>query len=63
MGTSCCPAWASMAKREFPEQADCISMALTLMVLTGRMIKEKHPDCKVAFIGPCAAKNLVYYAV
>ncbi len=58
MGTSCCPAWASMAKREFPEQADCISMALTPMVLTGRMIKEKHPDCKVAFIGPCAAKKL-----
>ncbi len=58
MGTSCCPAWASMAKRLFPEQADCISMALTPMVLTGRLIKEKHPGCKVAFIGPCAAKKL-----
>ena len=28
------------------------------MVLTGRMIKKDHPDCKVVFIGPCAAKKL-----
>ena len=33
-------------------------MALTPMVLTGRMIKKQHPGCKVAFIGPCAAKKL-----
>lgn len=58
MGTSCCPAWSVMAKKEFPEYADCISMALTPMVLTGRLIKKEHPDCKVAFIGPCAAKKL-----
>ncbi|MCR5419679.1 MAG: 4Fe-4S dicluster domain-containing protein [Lachnospiraceae bacterium] len=58
MGTSCCPAWSVMAKKLFPEQANCISMALTPMVLTGRLIKQKHPGCKVAFIGPCAAKKL-----
>ena len=58
MGTSCCPAWAAMAKKLFPEQADCISMALTPMVLTGRLLKKMHPGCKVAFIGPCAAKKL-----
>ena len=28
------------------------------MVLTGRLIKKKHPDCMVAFIGPCSAKKL-----
>ena len=33
-------------------------MALTPMVLTARMIKQDHPHCKVAFIGPCAAKKL-----
>lgn len=58
MGTSCCPAWSVMAKREFPQYANCISMALTPMVLTGRLIKRDHPGCKVAFIGPCAAKKL-----
>ena len=58
MGTSCCPAWSVMAKTNFPEYAGCISMALTPMVLTGRLIKKNHPGCKVAFIGPCAAKKL-----
>ena len=58
MGTSCCPAWSVMAKKEFPQFADCISMALTPMVLTGRLLKKEHPGCKVAFIGPCAAKKL-----
>ena len=56
--SSCCPAWSVMAKREFPQYAECISMALTPMVLTGRLIKKEHPECKVAFIGPCAAKKL-----
>lgn len=58
MATSCCPAWSVMAKKLFPEQSQCISMALTPMVLTGRLIKKQHPGCKVAFIGPCAAKKL-----
>lgn len=58
MATSCCPAWAAFAKKNFPELTPNISMALTPMVLTARMIKKRHPDCKVAFVGPCAAKKL-----
>ena len=58
MATSCCPAWSVMVKKQFPELAPYISMALTPMVLTGRLIKKKHPDCMVAFIGPCSAKKL-----
>lgn len=58
MATSCCPAWSVMAKKEFPQFAEYISMALTPMVLTARMIKRDNPDAKVAFIGPCAAKKL-----
>ncbi len=58
MGTSCCPAWSSMAKMEFPEHANCISMALTPMVLTARMIRAEHPQAKIVFVGPCSAKKL-----
>ncbi|MBQ9058559.1 MAG: 4Fe-4S dicluster domain-containing protein [Atopobiaceae bacterium] len=58
MGTSCCPAWSVMAKMEFPEHAECISMALTPMVLTARLIREHHPKAKIVFVGPCAAKKL-----
>lgn len=47
-----------MAKKLFPEQAKCISMALTPMVLTARLIKQKEPNCKIVFVGPCAAKKL-----
>ena len=58
MGTSCCPAWSVMAKKTFPDHANCISMALTPMTLTARLIKHNHPNGKVVFIGPCAAKKL-----
>jgi iron only hydrogenase large subunit-like protein len=58
MGTSCCPAWSVMAKKMFPQFKDNISMALTPMVLTARLIKKDQPDARVVFIGPCAAKKL-----
>ena len=58
MATSCCPAWSVMAKKLFPQFADYISMALTPMVLTARLQKQRDPGCRVAFIGPCAAKKL-----
>ncbi|MCI5995462.1 MAG: 4Fe-4S dicluster domain-containing protein [Blautia sp.] len=58
MATSCCPAWSVMAKKLFPQFAPYISMALTPMVLTARLVKKQHPECRIAFIGPCAAKKL-----
>ncbi len=58
MGTSCCPAWSVMAKKEFPDHADCISMALTPMTLTARLIRKQHPNAKIVFVGPCSAKKL-----
>ena len=58
MATSCCPAWSVMAKKLFPTLAPYISMALTPMVLTARMLKKDDPDACIAFIGPCAAKKL-----
>ena len=58
MGTSCCPAWSVMAKKLFPEFKENISMALTPMVLTARLVKRDNPDARIVFIGPCAAKKL-----
>ncbi|MBQ3553445.1 MAG: 4Fe-4S dicluster domain-containing protein [Clostridia bacterium] len=58
LATSCCPSWASMAKKLFPDIAHCVSEGRTPMVVTAHLIKEKHPDAKVVFIGPCAAKKL-----
>ena len=56
--TSCCPSWAMLAKKFFPETIDKISNELTPMVATARVIKKEHPDASVVFIGPCASKKL-----
>ena len=58
MATSCCPAWSVMAKKNFPKFADCISMTMTPMVLTARLLKQDHPAARICFVGPCAAKKL-----
>ena len=58
MATSCCPAWHSMIEKLYPGEMSKISMTLTPMVFTARMMKKDHPGCKVVFVGPCAAKKL-----
>lgn len=56
--TSCCPAWAMLAKKQFPQLIDKVSQSLTPMVATARRIKQRTPNARVVFIGPCAAKKL-----
>ena len=58
MATSCCPAWHSMIEKLFPSEFGKISMTLTPMVYTARLMKKLYPGCKVVFVGPCAAKKL-----
>ena len=58
MATSCCPAWSVMAKKLFPEFKEYVSMALTPMVITARMVKKQRPEARTCFIGPCSAKKL-----
>ena len=58
MATSCCPAWHAMIHKLFPGETGKISMTLTPMVYTARLMKKKYPGCKVVFVGPCAAKKL-----
>lgn len=56
--TSCCPSWSMLAKKYFPDVIDEISQELTPMVATARTIKLEHPNARVVFVGPCAAKKL-----
>ena len=58
MATSCCPAWHSMIEKNFPGEVSKMSMTLTPMVYTARLMKKEYPGCKVVFVGPCAAKKL-----
>lgn len=56
--TSCCPAWSMLAKKTLPDMVETVSNALTPMVATARTIKQRHPEAKIVFVGPCAAKKL-----
>lgn len=40
-----------MAKKNFPKFAGCISMAMTPMVLTARLLKQDHPATRICFVG------------
>ena len=42
--TSCCPAWAVLVKKQFPDLAPEVSQELTPMVATARSIKKLHPQ-------------------
>lgn len=55
--SSCCPAFVKYVENDFPDQAEHISPSLSPMAALGRYIKQREPDAKVVFIGPCTAKK------
>jgi len=55
--TSCCPGFVGLVKKKYPELEQYVSHTPSPMVMIGLALKEKDPDCKVIFIGPCIAKK------
>ena len=55
--SSCCPAFVNFIEKSFPNLKDNISSNLSPMATISKYIKEKDPDCKIVFIGPCTAKK------
>lgn len=55
--TSCCPAFVSYMKKNFPKLEQHISHNLSPMAMVAKVIKRAHPDSKIVFIGPCVAKK------
>ena len=41
-----------------PSRPSAVSMAMTPMVLTARLLKKEKPEARICFVGPCAAKKL-----
>ena len=56
--SSCCPAFVSYVKKQFPDLAQYISHNLSPMATISKKIKENDPTAKVVFIGPCTAKKM-----
>lgn len=55
--TSCCPAFVNYVKKYYPNLEKHISHNLSPMAIVGKLIKEKYPNAKTVFIGPCTAKK------
>lgn len=58
--SSCCPAFVSYVKGQFPDLAQYISHNLSPAATISQYIKEHEKDAKVVFIGPCTAKKMEF---
>ena len=58
--SSCCPAFVSYVKKQFPDLSEYISHNLSPMGTIAKSIKEKDANAKVVFIGPCTAKKMEF---
>ena len=57
MTTSCCPAFANLIRKHYPQLVDNISSTVSPMQAVYRWIKKNEPDTYVIFVGPCMAKK------
>ena len=57
MTTSCCPSYIQLAKKHLPEIEKYISTTGSPMYYTAKVAREKYPEAKTVFIGPCIAKR------
>ena len=55
--SSCCPAFVSYVEQNFPKLTQHLSHCLSPMATLGRWIKEREPEAKIVFVGPCTAKK------
>ena len=58
--SSCCPAFVDYIHKAFPDLTDHISHNLSPMATIAKHMKEKEPNCKIVFIGPCTAKKMEF---
>lgn len=56
--SSCCPAFVSYIKKQFPSLKDKISSNLSPMAELASWVKRIDPTSKIVFIGPCTAKKM-----
>ena len=57
MTTSCCPSYIELVRKHLPAMAKYVSTTGSPMYYTARIVREKYPDARVVFIGPCLAKR------
>lgn len=55
--SSCCPTVAKLIQKHYPSMIKHFAPVLSPMQVSSKLIKERHPECKVIFIGPCISKK------
>ena len=55
--TSCCPAVNTMIQLYYPKALQYLAPVDSPMVAHAKMLRKKHPDGKIVFVGPCIAKK------
>lgn len=58
MTSSCCPAFVSYIKKNYPELGKHVSSTVSPMIAISKLIKSTDPLAKIVFIGPCTAKKM-----
>jgi [FeFe] hydrogenase (group B1/B3) len=58
MTSSCCPAFVSYIKKNYPELGKYVSSTVSPMIAISKLIKSTDPLAKTVFIGPCTAKKM-----
>ncbi len=56
--SSCCPAFVDYIKKSFPDLLPYVSHNLSPMAAISKYIKDKEPNAKIVFVGPCTAKKM-----
>ncbi len=54
--STCCPVVVKLIQTRFPQLLSQLAPVISPMRASGKLIKEKYPQDKVVFIGPCIAK-------
>ena len=55
--SSCCPTFVSFIEKNYPKLKENISSNLSPMATVAKFLKEKEPNAKFVFIGPCISKK------
>lgn len=58
MTTSCCPAFVSYIKKNYPDLMSHVSTTVSPMIAMARILKNLDNEARVVFIGPCTAKKM-----
>lgn len=53
----CCPAFIKLVEKIRPKVSNLLSPSVSPMIAMGKMLKQREPECRVVFIGPCIAKK------